>query len=175
MTTPTPTDPSAGVPWEYLIPIIVAFLGALGVLLRLLFKGVHKRISSVEAATGKRVDDAIGNNEALAQALDEKLEEKFQRIHELVVQLEKRVSKYFDAHERLRDKWDEFLREYLKIDSTRGQKVDALFRVNDQMQKIVDSIPRHVDSKIEEAFTHSLSELKLYIRELLAKERSNAK
>lgn len=175
MTTPTPIDPPAGVPWEYLIPILVAFLGAMGVLLRLLFKGVHKRIGSVETSLGKRIDDAVANNEALAQALDEKLEEKFQRVHELVVQLEKRVGKYFEAHERLRDKWDEFLREYLKIDSTRGQKVDALFRVTDQMQKIVDSIPRHVDSKIEEAFTHSLSELKLYVRELLAKEKSNAR
>lgn len=156
MTTPSPIDISTSVPWEIILPVIVALAGALGVALRLLFKGTHKRI------------------DGLAQVIDGKLEEKFQRVHELVVQLGERVGKYFDAHERLRDKWDEFLREYLKIDSTRGQKVDALFRLNDQMQKILDALPLHVDSKIEEAFTHSLSELKLYIRELLAKEKSNA-
>ena len=175
MMTPSPTDISEGVQWVVIIPIIVVLLTALGVTLRLLFKGVHKRMDGIEGTLGKRIDAAIVNNEALAQVIDEKLEEKFSRIHELVVQLKGRVDKYFDAHERLRDKWDEFLREYLKIDSTRGQKVDALFRVNDQMQKILDALPRHVDSKIEEAFTHSLSELKLYVRDLLAKEKSNAK
>jgi hypothetical protein len=146
MTTPTPADIATGVPWEVFLPVVTGLLGAFGVTVRLIYKAFHRRL-----------DDKTTHN------------------HELVVQLEGRVSKYFEAHERLRDKWDEFLREYLKIDSTRGQKVDALFRVNDQMQKVVDSIPRHVDSKIEEAFTHSLSELKLYIRELMAKERSDAR
>jgi hypothetical protein len=169
MTTPTPTpDQWASVPWAVFIPVVVALLGALGVTIRLLFKGVHKRIDSVERTFGERL-------EASTEANDEKIEEKFQRVHELVIQLDERVGKYFEAHERLRDRWDEFLREYLKIDSTRGQKVDALFRVNDQIQKVVDALPRHVDSKIEEAFTHSLSELKLYVRDLLAKEKSNAK
>lgn len=170
MTTPTTTavDQVASVPWEVIIPVALALLGALGVTLRMLFKGVHKRIDGVEKTFEKRVDTATVTT-------DEKLDEKFQRLHELVIQSEERVGSYFLAHERLRDRWDEFLREYLKIDSTRGQKVDALFRVNDQVQKIVDALPRHVDSKIEEAFTHSLSELKLYIRELLAKERSDVK
>lgn len=172
MTTP-PTNVPAGVSWEMIVAVVTALLSALFVMLRLLFKGIHKRIDTTEATLGKRIDDAIESDEALAIQIDAKLEEKFLRVHELVVQLGERVDKYFDAHERLRDKWDEFLKEYLKIDSTRGQKVDALFRLNDQMQKILDTLPRHVDSKIEEAFTHSLSELKLYIRELLAKERSN--
>lgn len=166
MTTPTSDQLNqlAGVPWSVFVPVIVGLLGAFAGAARLLYKGLHKRIDALVTADAKNTEQLVARDE-----------EKFQQVHELVVQLEKRVGRYFDAHERLRDKWDEFLREYLKIDSTRGQKVDALFRVNDQMQKVVDSIPRHVDSKIEEAFTHSLSELKLYIRELLAKEKSNAR
>lgn len=145
MTTPNPTDIVTGVPWVVFVPVLTALLGGVGVALRLLYKAIQKRV-----------------------------EEKTAHNHELVVQLDGRVAEYFKAHERLRDKWDEFLREYLKIDSTRGQKVDALFRVVDQMQKAVEVIPRSMNEKLEESFTHSMSELKLYVRDLMAKERSNA-
>jgi len=128
------------IPWEIILPTATAVLGAFGVTIRLLYKAFQKQ-----------------------------LDEKTEHNHELVVQLSERVDKYYSAHERLRDKWDEFLREYLKIDSTRGQKVEALFRVVDLMQKAVDGIPRNLNSKVEEAFTHSLSELKLYVRELVSK------
>lgn len=175
MTTPSPSDLQGGLSLEVIIPVIIGLLTALGVSLRLLYKGTIKRIDTVEESFCKRTDEVLENSQALAEASDEKMEEKFQRVHELVVKLESRVGKYFDSHERLRDKWDDFLREYLKIDSTRGQKVDALFRLNDQMQKILDALPHHVDSKIEEAFTHSLSELKLYIRELVAEEKGHVK
>lgn len=142
MTTPSPTDVAAvaAVPWEVFVPIVTGLTGAFGVAIRMIYKAFQKR-----------------------------LEERASHNHELVVQLGERVDKYFAAHERLRDKWDEFLREYLKIDSTRGQKVDALFRVVDQMQKAVEAIPRNLNDKVEEAFTHSLSELKLYVRELMSK------
>lgn len=145
MTTPTPADIAAGVPWTVFVPVVTGLLGAFGVAIRMIYKAFQKR-----------------------------LEEKTAHNHELVVKLEGRVSDYFKAHERLRDKWDEFLREYLKIDSTRGQKVEALFRVVDQMQKAVESIPRNMNDKLEEAFTHSISELKLYVRDIMAKERSDA-
>lgn len=145
MTTPNPTDIVSGVPWTVFIPTLTAVLGGIGMAFRLLYKALQRRI-----------------------------EEKTAHNHELVIQLGGRVSEYFKAHERLRDKWDEFLREYLKIDSTRGQKVDALFRVVDQMQKAVEVIPRNMNEKLEESFTHSMSELKLYVRDLMAKERSDA-
>jgi hypothetical protein len=79
--------------------------------------------------------------------------------------------KYFEAHDRLRDKWEEFLREYLKIDSTRGQKMDALFRIVDQMQTAVKELTPAMNAKIEEAFTHAMSELKLYVRDQMREER----
>lgn len=140
MTTPSPIEVAA-VPWEVFVPIVTALTGAFGVTIRLIYKAFQKRL-----------DERTAHN------------------HELVVQLDERVDKYFAAHERLRDKWDEFLREYLKIDSTRGQKVEALFRVVDQMQKAVEAIPRNLNDKVEEAFTHSLSELKLYVRDLMTEE-----
>jgi hypothetical protein len=89
----------------------------------------------------------------------------------LEVRLEDRIGKYFEAHERLRDKWDEFLREYLKIDSTRGQKVDALFRVVDQMQDTFKEIRPTLNSKIEDSFARALSELKVYVRDQIREEK----
>lgn len=89
---------------------------------------------------------------------------KFTRLEADVVQLRQ-------AHEGLRDKWDEFLREYLKIDSTRGQKIDALFRVVDQMQDAIRDIRPAMNTKIEDAFSRALSELKLFVRDQIREEK----
>lgn len=145
MTTPLPID--VGVPWETFWTVVGGLLGVLSTVLLLLYKNMNRSINTRADATDKSVVQ-----------LDKQLDH-------LAGTLEERLGEYFRAHERLRDKWDEFLREYLKIDSTRGQKVDALFRVVDQMQQAVEHIPRNVNEKIEEAFTHSLSELKLYARD----------
>jgi seryl-tRNA synthetase len=87
-----------------------------------------------------------------------------------VVKLDSRVGKYFEAHERLRDKWDDFLRKYLEIDITRGQKVDALFRVVDQMSDTLKEIRPALNSKIEDSFARALSELKVYVRDQIREE-----
>lgn len=94
----------------------------------------------------------------------------YKSMKDSVVKLETRVGKYFEAHERLRDKWDDFLREYLKIDNTRGQKVDALFRVVDQMQDTFKEIRPALNSKIEDSFARALSELKVYVRDQIREE-----
>jgi len=145
MTTPLPID--TGVPWDTFWTVVGGLLGVLGTVLLLLYKNMNRNISTRADATDKSVVQLDKQLGSLSNTFEERLGE------------------YFRAHERLRDKWDEFLREYLKIDSTRGQKVDALFRVVDQMQQAVEHIPRNVNEKIEEAFTHSLSELKLYARD----------
>lgn len=140
----TPSPDTVPVVWSNFIPVLLFAAGLVGAVLMLLYRALNKRIS-----------------------------EKDTHLRDLVLQLDKRVNAYFTAHERIRDKWEEFMREYLKIDNTRGQKVEALFRVVDQMQKAVEKIPRNLNDKVEEAFTHSLSELKLYIRDTMAKEKRN--
>lgn len=101
----------------------------------------------------------------LLKSMRANMDTKFANLHALVVSLDKRDREQSGAHDRLRDKWEDFLREYLKIDSTRGQKIDALFRVVDRMQTVVDKLPTQMNSKIEEAFSQSMSELKLYARD----------
>lgn len=104
------------------------------------------------------------------KAIQKRIGEKFQHTQDLVVQSNERVSGLFKSHERLRDKWDDFLREYLKIDNTRGQKVDALFRVVDQMQDTFKEIRPTLNSKIEDSFARALSELKVYVRDQIREE-----
>lgn len=156
MTTPTPAD--IGVPWEIFWSVVGGLLGVLGTLLLLLYRGINRRIKEKAEAADKSVVQLEKQLGSVSAVLTEQVNTTYSAIEE-------RLDTYFKAHERLRDKWDDFLREYLKIDSTRGQKVDALFRVVDQMQTAVEHIPRNMNEKIEEAFTHSLSELKLYARD----------
>lgn len=166
-----PPDTTAlEIPWGTLVTIVSVAFTAFGGLLTTLLVKLH--------AAGKRNTKALvdsvrvdfSNQLAL---LRKDLETKSSQLDAIVLQLGERVGQYFAAHDRLRDKWEEFLREYLKIDSTRGQKIDALFRVVDQMQTAVKDIPPAMNAKIEEAFSHSLSELKLYVRDRIQEERKS--
>ena len=155
----TPTSNPAAlveVPWGTILAVVGGAFTAYGALLALLVRKLFK-------ATQDNTNQKFMN-----------LAEKLTQEHELVLELSRRVDQYFSAHERLRDKWEEFLRDYLKIDSTRGQKIDALFRIVDQMQEILRDVRPAMKQKIEESFTHSLDALKLYVRELLAQERRDA-
>jgi hypothetical protein len=119
-----------------------------------------------------QVSDLKSNFSMAVTTVQKETEQTASHLRESVLQLGERVGKYFEAHDRLRDKWEEFLREYLKIDSTRGQKMDALFRIVDQMQAAVKELTPAMNSKIEEAFTHAMSELKLYVRDQMREERN---
>ena len=101
---------------------------------------------------------------------DKRFSEKFEHQQEILKKLEEQDKQYAVTLERLRDKWEEFLREYLKIDSTRGQKIDALFRIVDQMQDTVRELRGAMNSKIDESFQRSQNELKLYLRDQLREE-----
>ena len=107
---------------------------------------------------------------ALYKNLQNNTKQKFDLIDNLITQLNRRIDNYFKAHDSLRDRWEDFLKEYLKIDSTRGQKIDALFRIVDQMQEAVRDLRPGMNTKIEEAFSRSLSELKLYVRDQMREE-----
>lgn len=156
MTIPVPDN--MGVSWSVFWSVVSGLLGTLGAMLLLLYKNTTRQIKEKYEAADKSVVQLERRVEHMSTALDK-------QIDAMETTMEERLSTYFKAHERLRDKWDNFLREYLKIDSTRGQKVDALFRVVDQMQSAVEQIPRNMNDKIEESFTHSMSELKLYVRD----------
>lgn len=166
-----PPDTTAlEIPWGTLITIVSVAFTAFGGLLTTLLVKLHAAGKRNTQALVDSVRTDFSNQLAL---LGKDLETKSSQLDTNVLQLVERVGKYFEAHDRLRDKWEEFLREYLKIDSTRGQKIDALFRVVDQMQAAVKDIPPAMNAKIEEAFTHSLSELKLYVRDRIQEERKS--
>lgn len=92
---------------------------------------------------------------------------------ERTTRLEKQMDEQGKAYERLRDRWDAFLSEYLKIDSTRGAKIDALFRVVDQMEETVRDVKPMVRAKVDDAFARACSELRLFVRDQLREERKN--
>ena len=105
---------------------------------------------------------------ALYRNLQSSTTQKINLLDNTLSQFNRRMDSYFKAHDGLRDRWEDFLKEYLKIDSTRGQKIDALFRIVDQMQETVRDLRPAMNTKIEEAFSRSLSELKLYVRDQIS-------
>ena len=128
------------------------------------------RYEDFKGQVTQRFEDYKETVDNSLQVAAEHVDGKLQTSVKYVVQLEERFGSYFKAHDRLRDKWDEFLREYLKIDNTRGAKVDALFRITDQMQDVLKELRPALNDKVEEMISHTISELKLYIREQVQDE-----
>jgi len=60
----------------------------------------------------------------------------------------------------MHDKWESFLRDYLKIENTRGNKIDALFRVVDNLTETT----RQLRSEM-----HAIKELEESVRDLQLK------
>lgn len=149
--------PDNAVPWVAIIAIGAPALAAFGGLLLFFVKRFLRKSEEVYDLRFAQLHEKIAT-------LDSGLDRR-------VVELGKRVDDLFAAHDRLRDRWDEFLREYLKIDATRGQKIDALFRVVDDMQNALKEIRPAMNSKIEDAFSRALSELKVYVRDQIREER----
>jgi hypothetical protein len=141
-------SPDTAVPWGTIVAIGAPVLAAFGTILVFFVK-------------------------RLLRATEKIYELKFDQLSKDVVQLNERNGLLVAAHDRLRDRWDEFLREYLKIDSTRGQKIDALFRVVDQMQDAVRELKPALNSKVEDSFCRALSELKVYVRDQIREEKKN--
>jgi len=141
-------SPDTAVPWGMIVAVGAPVLAAFGTILVFFVK-------------------------RLLRATEKVYELKFDQLAKDVVQLNQKDNQLFVAHDRLRDKWDEFLREYLKIDSTRGQKIDALFRVVDEMQNALREIKPALNSKIEDSFSRALSELKVYVRDQIREEKKN--
>jgi len=141
-------DPNAVVPWGTIVAIGAPVLAAFGGILVFFVK-------------------------RLLHATEEIYKLKFAQLQADVVKLEVVDGQLGGAHENIRDKWDEFLREYLKIDNTRGQKIDALFRVVDQMQDAIRELKPALNSKIEDSFCRAVSELKVYVRDQMREEKKN--
>lgn len=156
-----------GVPWEVFWSVAGGLLGFLITMSFVLYKNVNRRI-------GEKYDTADKSIAQLHGRLDQTINILTEQLSEARAAQEERLNDYYKAHSRLRDKWEEFIREYLVIDSTRGQKVDALFRVVDQMRVSVEHIPKTMNEKIEDAFARSLSELKLYAQDQIKAAMRNA-
>jgi len=173
------------IPWSAISIVAGGLLSILGavllVMVRLLvksyqkgqdqaFKALKQEVSATAQNSGQRHEDFRAQAEQRFDDFKEQMEARFQDSVEDVVKLDKRLGGYFKAYDRLRDKWDDFLREYLKIDSTRGVKVEALFRITDQMQDTLKELRPALNSKVEEMISHTISELKLYIRDKIQEE-----
>jgi len=100
---------------------------------------------------------------ALFRTYQQKSEDRFIQLEKDYAEIKNRCVDLNTSHERLRDRWEDFLREYIKVDSTRGNKIDALFRVVDQMQETIKEIRPALNTRMEEMLARAISDVKLYM------------
>jgi len=135
-----------GISWGYFLAIMGGVLALTGGVLRLWYRAV---ITSIE--------------------------EKHKTANENMLKLEKRMETYYGTTDKLRDRWDNFLKDYFKENTTMNQKVNALFRVVDMANESIRALPGEMNQKVEDMFLRAMNELKMYIRDYIAEERQNAR
>jgi hypothetical protein len=72
----------------------------------------------------------------------------------------------------IRDKWDEFLKEYYQLDTTRANKLEAAFRRVDELKTSVGELRPAMMRKLEENLTTARNDLRddmrTYVRDQIA-------
>lgn len=122
---------------------------------------------------------------SLLQTHREKTEQKYVELGNIIAGLitqrrecEERelraVMRLDDTMEKLRDRWEQFVREDTAMESTRGRKVDALFNVVDHIRDEMRQLRPALLQRLEDLHTRSKldlrQELRDYVRELCESE-----
>lgn len=119
---------------------------------------------------------------SLLQTYREKTEQKYVELSNIIGGLivqrkecEERELRAFmrldETMEKLRDRWEQFVREDTAMESTRGRKVDALFNVVDHIREEMRQLRPTILQRLEDLHTRGKldlrQELRDYVRELL--------
>jgi uncharacterized membrane protein YgaE (UPF0421/DUF939 family) len=118
---------------------------------------------------------------SLLQTHREKTEQKYGELGNIIAGLivqrkeceerELRVILRLDeTMEKLRDRWEQFVREDTAMESTRGRKVDALFNVvdhiRDEMRQLRPALLQRIEDLHNRGKVDLRQELRDYVREL---------
>lgn len=83
-----------------------------------------------------------------------------------------------DQAEKMRDKWEQFIRDDAAMEATRGRKVEALFGVVDSIKENVRGLPVAMSTKMDEMFRAAREELRSdarkYVRDQLREQNAEA-
>lgn len=140
----------------------------------------------MKETVSNRIDATIKNFDYFKESITDQFRAFKETISKDIVQLEKDISsldatcsdsiKGFEAIiEKFRDRQGEFLKEYHIVDSTRGNKVDALFTKLDEMRKYVKELKPILHNKAEEIGETLRKEMQFYLRDLVREDSSRKK
>lgn len=145
-----------------LIAIMAATFGAtttvVGLLVRQLLKsyrdGSRQELKSVRDACVSDVKQISERIVAVAnerRACEEREDREIQRISDHV--------------DRLRDKWERFIKDDAAMEATRGRKVEALFGVVDSVKETVRGLPEAMNRKMDEMYRDMRKEIRNDVRD----------
>lgn len=124
-------------------------IGAIGFLVRQLFKSHQERLDQQLGAIRKDVD-GLDHDRQQCEARSEKA-----------------VQRYVAQVEKLRDDWLRFVQDNAAIEMERSRKVDGLFRVSDAMRAEVAALKPEMFQRLKELHARSEESLKAQLQGLL--------
>lgn len=82
---------------------------------------------------------------------------------------DREIQRIASSVEKLRDKWEKFVKEDAAMEATRGRKVEALFGVVDSVKDTVRGLPEAMNRKMDEMYRDMRKELKTEVRDEVRK------
>lgn len=124
-----------------------------------LLSGVLLPIVLLYVRRYKNTTDALSNQRF--QNIENQLKTHYAIVSQQLEKLEDKVNTYERTTERMRDRWDQFLRDFMKLDTSRGSKIDAMFRVLDTVNESIKQLRQDIEKlrTLEDRF----QELKIQI------------
>jgi len=163
MTPATGTDLATAV--GYIVAGFTALAVIIGLLMRLLFgafkKQAEQRVKTVAdklTQIGSRVDD-------VEKRMQKAVEDAIKDAKDAETRSLKAIEKMDQSVEKIRDKWERFQADYNAMETTRGNRVRALFRVYDELKEAFQGLKPALFSKVDDVMQEGMVELQRIARE----------
>ena len=152
-----------------LIAIMAATFGTTTAVVGLLVRQLLKSYQDKSKQDLQHVRDACS---ADVRQIGERINAIAQDQRECEERSDREIQRIADAVEKLRDKWEKFVKEDAAMEATRGRKVEALFGVVDSVKETVRGLPEAMNRKMDEMYRSVRQELKAEVRDEVRKSAS---
>ena len=163
MNPATGTDLASAI--GYVVAGFTASAVIIGLLMRLLFGSYKKQAEQRDKVVNEKLNSLSIKIDAVEQRMQKAIEEAVRDGKDAEERANKSIEKMEQSIEKVRDKWERFQADYNAMETTRGNRVRALFRVYDELREAFQGLKPALFNKIDDVMQEGMVELKKIARE----------
>ncbi len=151
-----------------LASIIAGFTASaviIGLLMRLLLGSYKKQSEQREKVINNSLEELGSKIVEAEKRMQKEVDDSGKDAKESETRSLKSIEKMEKSVEKIRDKWESFRADYNSMETTRGNRVAALFRVYDELREAFQGLKPALFNKVDDVMQEGLVELKNILRD----------